>query len=215
MSINRALTWTGLLLGSIALVVQFIISMQAYAEFGRDIPGSLGMFFSYYTILTNIVLVLIYAAEISPAPWLDLFRLPLVRAMMVANMALVLLFVYFVLRHLGVLNGLALICDYILHYATPAVYLVWWCAVVRHGMLRFRHLPAMLVPTLVYFFYAMARGAWVQEYPYPILNAIKLGYGQVLINALQMTIGLGLLMALVLGLDHWLGRRQKPLPKIA
>ena len=205
--LNRALTWTGLVLGSLGLVVQFIISMQAYADLGRDIPGSLGMFFSYYTILTNIILVLIYASEVTPVRWLDLFRKPLVRGMMAANMMLVMLFVYFVLRHLSVLEGLSLICDFILHYATPVLYMIWWCLVALHGALRLKNLPLMLAPTFVYFLYAMARGAWVQEYPYPILNAIRLGYGQVLINAVAMTIGLGVLMGLVIGLDYWLARR--------
>ena len=99
-------------------------------------------------------------------------------------------------------------CDTLLHYATPIIYLVWWLSVARHGTLGFRNMPAMLVPTLIYFLYAMARGAWVREYPYPILNAIKLGYGQVLLNAVYMTIGLGVLVAAVILVDRALQRRQ-------
>lgn len=208
MPAGRVLAVIGLLVGAIGLVVQFVISMQAYAAQGRDVPGALGQFFSYYTILTNIVLVLIYLSDLSAARWLAIFRHPVLRGMMAANIALVMLFVYFVLRHLSVLEGLFLICDYILHYVTPVVYVIWWCAVARHGTLRLSHLPLMLAPTFVYFLYAMARGAWVGEYPYPILNAIRLGYPQVLLNGLGMTIGLGVLMALVVLLDGWLGKRR-------
>ncbi|WDR05463.1 Pr6Pr family membrane protein [Devosia rhodophyticola] len=208
MAARRLLTLTGLLVGTLGLVVQFVISMQAYAAAGRDIPGALGMFLSYYTILTNIIVVLIYLSEISAATWLSLFRHPVLRGLMAANIALVMLFVFFVLRHLTTLEGLFLICDYILHYVAPVLYIVWWSVVARHGALRFDKIGVMLAPTLVYFFYAMARGAWVEEYPYPILNAINLGYGQVLLNAVGMTVGLGSLMALTVLLDNWLGQRQ-------
>jgi hypothetical protein len=203
------LTWLGLLFGAAGLVLQFTISMQSMLGSGRDLFGSLGAFFSYYTILTNIVLVLIYLSEVLPANWLRLFRLPLVRGMMAANIALVALYVFFVLRHLSVFEGAWLLADTILHYLCPVLYLLWWLVAQRHGHLRWSNLPLMLAPTLVYFLYAMARGAWVQEYPYPILNAIKLGYGQVLFNALYMTAGLSVLTLAVIALDGLLARQTR------
>ena len=45
--LRSALTWLGLVVGIVALIVQFVISMQAYTAAGRDIPGALGMFFAY------------------------------------------------------------------------------------------------------------------------------------------------------------------------
>ena len=207
MNPRRLLTWLGLLSGAGGLVLQFVISMQAYAAAGRDIPGALGTFFSYYTILTNIILVLIYLSEVTDFRWLDLFRHPVFRGMMAAAIALVGLYVFLVLRHLAVLEGLPLLADTVLHYLCPILYLLWWIAAQRHGLLRWANLPMMLVPTLVYFVYAMARGLWVQEYPYPILNAIKLGYPQVLLNAAYMTIGLSVLTGIVIALDRFLVRQ--------
>jgi hypothetical protein len=52
----------------------------------------------------------------------------------------------------------------------------------------------------------MARGAWTHEYPYPILNVVKLGYGRVLLNAVAMTLALGCLMLVVIAIDEILGR---------
>jgi hypothetical protein len=205
---RKALTWLGFLVGAVALVLQFVISMQTYLANGRDIPGALGMLFSYYTIITNIILVLIYLSELTTWRWLELCRHPVTRGMMAAAMTLVMTFVHFFLRGLADFSGLFLLCDTLLHYATPIIYLVWWLSVARHGTLGFRNMPAMLVPTLIYFLYAMARGAWVREYPCPILNAIKLGYGQVLLNAVYMTIGLGVLVAVVILVDRALQRRQ-------
>lgn len=205
---HKLLTLGGLIIGAAALIVQFVITMQAYFEAGRDVFGALGAFFSYYTILTNLVLVLIYLSEITRAPILDIFRRPVVRGLMAANMMLVALFVYFVLRHLAVLEGLFYICDIALHYVTPAVYFAWWVSGRQHGSLRLSHLPMMLLPTFVYFIVVMARGLWVAEYPYPILNAVRLGYGQVAINAVSMTIGLSVLCTLVVMTDRWLSSRK-------
>lgn len=207
MNPRRLLTWLGLLSGAGGLVLQFVISMQAYAAAGRDIPGALGTFFSYYTILTNIMLVLIYLSEVTDVSWLDLFRRPVFRGMMAAAIALVGIYVFLVLRHLAVLEGLFLLADNTLHYLCPILYLLWWIAAQRHGLLRWANLPVMLAPTLVYFIYAMARGLWVQEYPYPILNAIKLGYPQVLLNAAYMTIGLAVLVGIVIAIDQFLVRQ--------
>lgn len=206
---KSALTWAGLLLGLAGLVLQFTISMQAMLAAGRDLPGALGHFVSYYTILNNVALVLVYLSEVWSARWLALFRRPLVRGIMAANIALVGLYVFFVLRFLQTLDGAFLVADTILHYICPALYLVWWTIACRHGALRWSSLPAMLAPTLAYFIYAMARGAWVAEYPYPILNAGELGYGQVAINALYMTAFLAVLSLLVIAADLILARTAR------
>lgn len=209
MNPGRALSWVGLVAGAGTLLLQFAISMQAYAAAGRDVFGALGMFFSYYTILTNIVLVLIYLSDLASWRWLEVFRKLDVNGMMVANMVLVMTFVHFFLRGLVPMSGLFLLCDRLLHYVTPVIYIVWWLVTVRHGPLLIRRVPVMLAPTIVYFLYVLARGAWVREYPYPVLNVTRLGYGQVLLNAVYLTIGLGALMLIVIGIDELLGRLRK------
>jgi hypothetical protein len=204
---RKLLTWLGLLFGAVGLALQFWLSMQLAFANGRDWPGFLGHFLAFYTILSNVVLVLIYLSEVLPTPRLALFRRPVVRGMMAANIALVALYVYFVLRHLNALEGLNQLADTILHYLCPTLYLLWWVVAHRHGSLRWGDLPAMLLPTLVYFVYILARGVWVQQYPYPILNTIELGYGQVLLNAVYMAAGLAILCTIVIALDGLLARQ--------
>lgn len=206
MNPRRMLTWLGLLCGLGGLGLQFVLSMQGAFANGRDFPGFLGHFLAFYTILTNIILVLIYLSEVLPAAWLALFRHPITRGMMAANIALVGLYVFFVLRHLSVLTDLLLVADTILHYICPTLYLLWWIIVQPHGKLRWANLPLMLLPTLVYFIYVMLRGLWVQQYPYPILNAIQLGYPAVLLNAVYMTASLTILVAITIALDQFLAR---------
>ncbi len=207
--LKRALTWAGLLLGLAGLVLQFTISMQALLAAGRDLPGALGNFFSYYTILNNIAVALVYLSVVTSTAWLSVFRKPLARAIVAANIALVGLYVLFVLRFLQSLDGLFVLADALLHYVCPLLYVVWWAITQRHGALRWSNLPLMILPTLVYFVYAMARGAWVQEYPYPILNAVKLGYGQVGINAIYMTVFLAVLALIVIIADTLIARTSR------
>ena len=166
------------------------------------------MFVSFYTVLSNIVLVLIYLSEVTGAAWLGTFRSLDTRGMMVAAMILVLSFVHFFLRGLTPKIGLFPLCDVLLHYVTPIIYFVWWVIAVKHGPLLIRRVPLMLIPTLIYFVYVLARGAWVEEYPYPVINVTRLGYPQTLLHALAIAIGLGALMFIVVGIDEVLGRRR-------
>jgi hypothetical protein len=84
--------------------------------------------------------------------------------------------------------------------------MLWWLVAQRHGALKWSNLPIMLAPTLVYFVYILARGAWVHEYPYPILNVDKLGYGGVLLNAIYMLAGFAILCAIVIIADKLIAR---------
>jgi hypothetical protein len=197
----RLLVWLGLVIGAVALIAQFIVSMQNYLD-----AGALGAFFIYYTILTNIALVLVYLSELTEWRWLELFRKLDVTGMMVANILLVVTFFHFYLRDPIPLNGVSWWSNLVLHYLAPLIYIVWWLVAVPHGPLVVKRVPVMLLPTFIYFLVAMARGAWTHEYPYPILNVVKLGYGRVLLNAVAMTLALGCLMLVVIAIDEILGR---------
>jgi len=54
----------------------------------------------------------------------------------------------------------------------------------------------------------MGRGAVVNEYPYPILDAHKLGYGPVTINILVVLVVLVLLFAGTIAADRFLSRQK-------
>ena len=209
---RHLLTWLGLGVGIVALVLQFTLSMQAYAAIGKDIPGSLGTFLAFYTILTNIALVLVYLSAVTTWSWLQLFRSPVIRAMMAANIALVMLYVYFVLRFLTNLTGLDQLADTLLHYLGPVLYILWWLVAQPHGTLNWSNLPLMLAPTVVYFAYILARGAWVNEYPYPFLAVSKLGYAAVFLNAFYMLVAFTALTLITIAADFILARLSRTEP---
>jgi hypothetical protein len=201
MSVGRAVALIGFLIGLVAVILQFAISVPAYMADGRSLPDALLTIFSFYTILSNIALVLVYLSDLTDVSWLAAFRSPVTRAMMVAIITLVMGFYHILLAGLWAPEGLFKLADTLLHYVAPILYIVWWLAFGRRGALKWDHVPAMLFPTLIYFVYTMGRGAVSHEYPYPVLDVGTLGFGHVLLNALAVCIGLAILCLLVVLAD--------------
>ncbi|RUT33089.1 hypothetical protein EMQ25_08165 [Arsenicitalea aurantiaca] len=217
MGLRRPLAMLGMLVGAIALAIQFSLTVPAAmavseaAPEGRTLLMALIFFFSFFTILSNIALVLVYLSGLSRASALAIFRHPVTRGLMVSSITLVMIFYHLLLAQTWSPEGLFLVADTLLHYVTPVLYIAWWVLYARTGTLHWRHLPIMLLPTLVYFLYALLRGAVVGEYPYPILEADSLGYGQVLINAGFVAIGLAVLSSLVVLID----KAPRPAPNFS
>ena len=208
---KAALTWTGLPIGAGALLLQFVLTLNLRLATGDSLVGTLVFFFTFFTILTNIMLVLIYLSEVAGAGWLGWWRSPVTRAMMVGAIALVGIFNHLVLAELQDLTGLSLLADTLLHYVTPALFVLWWLLFQPKGKLHLADLPAVLLPTLIWLVWAMLRGAVIGQYPYPILDAGKLGYGAVATNCLFVFIGLVVIYLVVLALDRALtGRMPRP-----
>ena len=205
-------TWIGLIGGAAALILQFSLSIPLRMSNGDTIFGALIYFFTFFTILTNIMLVLIYASDLWPRESLRWWRSPVTRGMMAAVMILVCLFYHFFLAGTWNPQGWFKVADIALHYVTPIFYVVWWVIFTWHGQLKLSDIPIMLLPSTIWLIYAMLRGAIVSEYPYPILEANKLGYGQVAINVLAVLAGVTILCAIIVAVDRALTRVDMPGP---
>jgi hypothetical protein len=207
---RQAATWIGFIVGAAALILQFSLTIPVRLNNGDSFAGALLFYFSFFTILTNLMLVLIYAAELWPRRWLGWFHRPVTRGMMAAAITLVMVFYHLILAETWDPQGFNLVADTALHYVTPIIYVLWWLLFVRHGSLKFTDIPAMLLPPTIYLIYALIRGAIVSEYPYAILEANRIGYGMVALNVLVVLVGLTVLCAIAVGLDMLLKRRKLP-----
>jgi len=208
MAYGRLNAAIGFAIGLGALILQFALIVPAAAE-TRGVVPALVFFSSFFTILTNFALVLIYLSELAPRAPLGSFRHPVTRAMMVAVMSLVTLFYHFLLAGLWNPQELFLIADRLLHYATSLIYWIWWARFVPHDLVTWGNIPLMLMPTLGYFFLILLRGALLSEYPYFILEVDRLGYPVVFLNAAIVAAGLALLCSIVIGLDKFLARHTR------
>lgn len=169
-------------------------------------------YLTYFTILSNLLVsatcaVAVFGGGSRLARWLASAR---VRGGIALAIGVTGTVYVGILRHLWQPQGAQWWVDTGLHYATPALYLLWWLTAVPHGGLGWRDLGRWLWFPALYVVWAFLRGQVVHEYPYPFLDVGVLGWPVVLRNsvavlALFLVFGAGLL-----GVDRLLGRRRGP-----
>ena len=193
-------------LGWATLLLQYVLVVSK--PDGPDLFARTVNFFSFFTILTNILvaLALTLPALIPHSAPGQFFARPSVRTAITCYIAIVMAVVYFILRHIQDLEGLNLLCDIILHYVMPALFIIDWLCFVPKGTLRFSDTPKWLIYPVVYLGWTFIHGAYSGFYPYPFLNADELGVARVLqFEAILLAIFLALGLILVTG-GRWLDR---------
>ncbi len=198
----------GLAVGIAGLVIDFWQIVPATSAESGLLDALIG-FWSYFTHLTNLMIVLIYLANLTGARWLGWARHPRTEALMAGYIALVMVFYHFLLAPYFSFEGWLLVATILLHYVAPTLYLLWWLLFARHGGLRFADIPLMLAPGLVYVAIILARGALTGIYPYDILDAAKNGYGGVAIGVGIIAAAVALFSALAVLADRWLAAHQR------
>ncbi len=177
-TIVAATAWTGVL-------------MQLYLT-----TISITDFFSYFTILCNtLIVVCLCYSLLAPTSRPGAFFSRVSVQTAVALYILIVGIVYnTTLRGLVELMGWEKLSDNIVHVAVPVLYVLYWFVFVRRGVLQWKDTVNWIYFPVVYLIYSLIRGAAVGWYPYPFLNATRLGYGKVLLN-----IGIVLAVFLIAG----------------
>lgn len=192
-----------------ALALQYAILMRsASPAIG---PGLATLrFFSYFTILSNLLVAFATASawSRSGASWTVFFRRPAVKGGIALYIGITGLIYFAILRHSWQPQGAQWWADTGLHYASPALYTVWWAFGVAHVRLPWRSVAAWLAFPAIYLAWTFLRGAWVHEYPYPFIDVGQLGWTATLRNAagvLALFVGVG---ALLVAADRELAKRR-------
>lgn len=188
------------------MIFPSVMTVSALNPVARSLPDALVYFWTYFTHLTNLGLVLVYLGEITGWHWLGWFRRPNTQALMASFITLVMLFYHFMLAPYYQMEGGLLVAAILLHYVAPIAYLAWWAAFAKHGSLRFRDIPLMWVPGLIYVAWVLIRGLWAHEYPYDILNPDKFGYGGVAIGVGVIFVAVTVFCCVLVFVDRQLGK---------
>ncbi|MGX5800108.1 Pr6Pr family membrane protein [Bradyrhizobium sp. Arg314] len=215
---SRFLQMAGLVIGLTGLVLQFAITIPASMAAGRSLLGSIVFYFSFFTILTNIAAVMVHAALVSPAgyAWFPAFAGQRMRAGVAVAITLVFIVYTTVLAGLWQPQGLFLLCDILLHYITPFIFVVWWLTTGADGSTRWRDISWWMIYPIAYLAYALIRAPFAGEVPYPFLDVAKNGAASVAVSALAITALFVALSVLAVLVDHGIGRlRGKPATRIA
>src|ERR1700722_10612692 len=190
----------GALLGWFALALQlYLMLVQAP---GPERLGAVIIYFSFFTILTNILTALVFTAvALQPkAGWRQWLSRPSVQAATAVYIAIVGMVYQLLLRQLWNPQGAQWVADVLLHSIIPVGYvLYWWLFAPRDG-LSWKNALGWLVYPGAYLVYTLARGAVSGLYPYPFVDVTALGYGGVLVRCaglMLLFLGTGLLMVAI------------------
>jgi hypothetical protein len=203
----------GALLGWVALVLQLYLVLVQSPPGAVAMVGAVITYFSFFTILTNILVALVFSATVLPpgAGWGQFFSRPSVQAGAAAYIAIVGIVYRLLLRQLWNPQGLQWVADVILHDVIPVGYVLYWLLFASRTGLRWKDAVGWLAYPGAYLVYVLARGAVSGLYPYPFMDVKVLGYGGVFAHTavlLLVFLGMGLL---VVAVGRWTrGRSPRP-----
>lgn len=182
-------------LGTAAIGIEAVISLQKSFGQGKGVAEALFLFLRFFTILTNIFAAALMGrtacACLRRRPW------PGDGAYASALVYLVVVGATYeaLLRRLWSPRGLQFFSDMALHDIIPVLTLVFWLGFAPKAALRARDAARWLAFPAVYFVVILAGGALGEGYPYGFLDAAKLGVAGITRNAALFLIafyGLGL-----------------------
>ena len=191
-----------------SLLLQYVILLRGALDTVGPAFATV-RFFSYFTILSNVLVVLVTSTAVATANAHAArhFTRADVRGAVALYIGVTGTIYVTILRHLWQPQGSQWWADIGLHYATPLSYLAWWALGVRHGALQWRDVLRWLLFPLAYLLWSLARGAWVHEYPYPFIDVDALGWALVLRNAAGVLLVFVALGAIVVAVDRRLRLR--------
>lgn len=205
---KKAFLIFGSLTGCAALILQFYITLSYTQESGLTYLQSTVKFFSFMTILTNILVTLTYLIPLlSPGSKLGLyFEKPIVQSGVLVYILIVGIIYHFMLAHIWDPKGMEKFVDILLHYVMPALYLLYWIFYTEKGIQKLVNCIKWLSYPLIYVIYVLIRGEISGMYPYPFIDVTKFGFGTVLINILFITIGYIVMGLVVIYFDKILSK---------
>jgi hypothetical protein len=205
---SSTLAMVGTIIGVAAVAAELAMELSGRFAKGDGLVAALAHFLAYFTIVSNVAVVLAYTGALrgNDGGWL---RPHVMRGMTLAMIVLVMLAYFFIISRTEHPQGIAWLNAMTMHYVTPPLYALWWVLYVPHGQLKPRDVGAMLVPSVVYMIYVLVRGRLTGDYPYLMLDATRIGSGLITLHAVGLLIALAALCAAVVALDGWLARRSR------
>lgn len=144
---------------------------------------TLARYFTYYTILSNLLVAVCFTAEVVHKDRRKFFfTQPATLAATVVYIGVVGLVYNIILRYQWQPTGLQRVVDELLHLIIPIYFILYWLILVPKIKLKWSKLLNWLLFPAVYLVIIMIRGSYVNYYPYPFVDITTLGYQKVIIN---------------------------------
>ena len=195
--------------GWFALILQYVLTLTGNPHMGA---GELTLnFFSYFTILSNILVALALtvpamAPDSGPGRWLQTEG---VRAAVAMYIVVVGVVYHFLLAPTWNPQGWALVGNNLLHYVMPAAFVVDWLVFTPKGRLRWVDPAKWLVPVLIYGGWTLLHGELSGWWPYWFTDVDKLGLGKVMVHFAGLLVFFLIVGLIVVAIDRAFGRRDR------
>lgn len=169
----------------------FAVGLQFYLIIlnrATSIPEAIIRFFSFYTILTNILVALCFIfLWLKPkSRWGSFFSKPKTLTAITVYITIVAIVYNTILRFTWNPQGLQQVADESLHVIVPVFFILYWFIFVSKTGLQWKNVFPWLIYPFVYLLYSLFRGAVAKYYPYPFLDVNILGYKQVFLNSIGL-----------------------------
>jgi len=167
-------------------------------------------FFSYFTILSNIMVLLccFFAVFWSKSQIGFFFTKPETMTAVALYILIVGIVYNGILRFLLNPQGLLSLVDELLHVVTPLSFFLFWWLFLDKRAIRWNHIFYWLIFPLIYLFYTLWHGSFSGFYPYPFVNVSELGIDRVILNSFGVTLVFVIIGVLLIVLGKWQNNRH-------
>lgn len=173
----------GCCLAWFAVITQFVLMLQNRQA---NIPETIIRFFSFFTILTNLLVGLFFMFKLIKP--ISVFNKKASLTAITAFIFIVGLVYQIALRSIWKPIGMQHLVDELLHSVIPLYVVIYWFIYAGNKKSNVRSLVYWLLYPLVYTLFVLARGSFSNHYPYPFFNIKNIGISQVLLNSLLILI---------------------------
>ncbi len=199
---NKALITAIFILECFALPVQYFLLLNgtAFTVFEATVR-----FFSYFTILTNLLVALCSLFLLVPADTTlkQFFNKGTTLTAITVYILIVGLVYNIILRPLAEFGGLHLAVSEIFHTVVPILFLLFWVKFVPKRSLEYKWLPVWMIYPLLYVIYTLLHGIYSGFYPYPFIDAGQLGFAPAMTNGVFVLIAFALLSVLLIAIGKF------------
>ncbi|WP_089752775.1 Pr6Pr family membrane protein [Chryseobacterium soldanellicola] len=179
---KKALALIFCLIGWFALIGQYYLAIENKTT---SILETNFRFFTYFTILTNII-VSIYLTIVAFKK--DNNENSGILTAITVYITIVGFIYQIILRGTWQPTGFQRIIDELLHSVMPVLMIIFWYLFENKTALKYIQIPKWMIFPVFYLIIILIRGNFSGFYPYPFVDMTKLGFTKVLTNSLWITI---------------------------
>ncbi len=168
-----------------AVITQYFLMLENKVT---PIPEMTIRFFSFFTILTNLLVAIYFTASIFKLKNNDsiITTSPGRLTSITVYISIVGLVYQGLLRQVWQPTGLQKLVDELLHSAIPLLVIIYWYFFEKKGTVHYNQIPRWMLYPLAYLIFILIRGTFSKFYPYPFVDVENLGFSKVMLNSVML-----------------------------